>query len=157
MSVSVELTPSVSPENAEEAEKIKEEANNCFRSTQILIFLSNLVMHYDGHESSNTVTWCRFLIATVCKKLLCKTGQWCLYHSNADIDHKQLVCISVVKIHYDLMIIQITKAVSTNNREKESSFLILGRSRLDRRFEIHYFLNIVFLMKQIVLSQARFR
>ncbi|KDR10586.1 serine/threonine-protein phosphatase 5 isoform X2 [Zootermopsis nevadensis] len=31
MSVSAEITPSVSPENVEEAEKMKEEANNCFR------------------------------------------------------------------------------------------------------------------------------
>jgi hypothetical protein len=32
MSVFSEIMPSVSPENVEEAEKIKEEANNCFRS-----------------------------------------------------------------------------------------------------------------------------
>lgn len=32
MSVFNEIMPSVSPENVEEAEKIKEEANNCFRS-----------------------------------------------------------------------------------------------------------------------------
>jgi hypothetical protein len=35
MSVSVEITPSVSPENIEEAEKVKEEANNCFRSMHL--------------------------------------------------------------------------------------------------------------------------
>jgi hypothetical protein len=52
MSVSAEITPSVSPENAEEAEKMKEEANNCFRSMQICIFLSSLVMKYDQHEST---------------------------------------------------------------------------------------------------------
>jgi len=32
MNVFSEIMPSVSPENIEEAEKIKEEANNCFRS-----------------------------------------------------------------------------------------------------------------------------
>ena len=32
MSVFSEIMPSVSPENVEEAEKIKEEANDCFRS-----------------------------------------------------------------------------------------------------------------------------
>jgi hypothetical protein len=38
MSVNTEITPSVSPENFEEAEKIKEEANQCFRSMQTLLF-----------------------------------------------------------------------------------------------------------------------
>jgi hypothetical protein len=32
VSVCSEIMPSVSPENVKEAEKIKEEANNCFRS-----------------------------------------------------------------------------------------------------------------------------
>jgi hypothetical protein len=32
MSVFSEIMPSVSPENVGEAEKLKEEANNCFRS-----------------------------------------------------------------------------------------------------------------------------
>jgi len=32
MSVFSEIMPTVSPENVEEAEIIKEEANNCFRS-----------------------------------------------------------------------------------------------------------------------------
>ena len=43
MSVLSEIMPSVSPENVEEAEKTKEEANNCFRSMQIAIFSSNIV------------------------------------------------------------------------------------------------------------------
>lgn len=43
MSVFSEIMPSVSPENVEEAEKIKEEANNCFRSMQIVIYSSNIV------------------------------------------------------------------------------------------------------------------
>jgi hypothetical protein len=37
MSLCGEIMPSVSPENVEEAEKIKEEANYCFRSTLIPI------------------------------------------------------------------------------------------------------------------------
>lgn len=37
MSENAEITISISPENIEKAEKIKEEANNCFKS--MLIFL----------------------------------------------------------------------------------------------------------------------
>jgi hypothetical protein len=38
MSGSAEITVSVSPENNEKAEKIKEEANNCFKSMLIFLF-----------------------------------------------------------------------------------------------------------------------
>jgi hypothetical protein len=41
MSGNVEITISISPENIEKAEKIKEEANNCFKSMLIFLFWNN--------------------------------------------------------------------------------------------------------------------
>jgi hypothetical protein len=50
MSESAEITVSVSPENIKKAEKLKEEANNCFKSMIIPYFLVIRCMNYNGSD-----------------------------------------------------------------------------------------------------------